>query len=38
MGMHLFGGLEFMVMGYEATICLLPPVFDICTFDTAFDN
>jgi hypothetical protein len=25
-GMHLFGGEEFMVMGHEATICLLPPV------------
>jgi hypothetical protein len=22
--MHLFGGQEFMVMGHEATICLLP--------------
>jgi len=24
--MHLFGGQEFMVMGHEATICLLLPV------------
>ena len=26
MGMHLFGGQEFMVMGHDATICLLLPV------------